>query len=190
MREIILRGHSRDSERPGDPGEYRPLSRRGSGPGGRLAPRGTRTGRVRPRTDRQEHQGGQDLKLPICQDTGYFTVFLEFGPGVLLPPGTGAAVNEGVARATAAAHLRASVVEDPSLPSRQHRGQHPRPAPPGTGGRRGPSAHHGHAQGGRQRERHPTGHAPAHGGDGRDHQPGGRACQEQGLSPALRWWWG
>lgn len=55
----------------------------------------------------------RDLKLPICQDTGYFTVFLEFGPGVLLPPGTGAAVNEGVTRATAAAHLRASVVEDP-----------------------------------------------------------------------------
>jgi fumarate hydratase subunit alpha len=52
-------------------------------------------------------------KLPICQDTGYFTVFVEFGPGVLLPPGTQAAVNEGVARATAAAHLRASLVEDP-----------------------------------------------------------------------------
>jgi fumarate hydratase subunit alpha len=52
-------------------------------------------------------------RLPICQDTGYFTVFLECGPGVLLPPGTREAVNQGVARATAEAHLRASMVEDP-----------------------------------------------------------------------------
>ncbi len=51
--------------------------------------------------------------LPICQDTGYFAVFIECGPGVLLPPGMREAVDRGVALATADAHLRASVVEDP-----------------------------------------------------------------------------
>lgn len=52
-------------------------------------------------------------RLPICQDTGYFTVFLQYGPGVTLPADLRAAVDEGVARATAEASLRASVVEDP-----------------------------------------------------------------------------
>jgi len=54
-------------------------------------------------------------RIPLCQDTGYFTVFLECGPGVLLPPRLREAVDRGVAAATRQAYLRPSVVEDPHL---------------------------------------------------------------------------
>ncbi len=54
-------------------------------------------------------------RLPVCQDTGYFNVFLEFGPDVLLPEKAQEAVDRGVAAATREAFLRASVVSDPLL---------------------------------------------------------------------------
>lgn len=57
-------------------------------------------------------------RLPICQDTGYFTVFLEYGPDVLLPVRLQEAVDRGVAAATQEAFLRASVVGDPLLDRR------------------------------------------------------------------------
>jgi len=57
-------------------------------------------------------------RLPICQDTGYFSVFLEHGPDVLLPERLQEAVDRGVAAATREAFLRASVVGDPLLDRR------------------------------------------------------------------------
>lgn len=56
----------------------------------------------------------QELKVPICQDTGMTVVFLEIGQDVHIMGGNLAeAVNEGVRRGAALGHLRCSVVSDP-----------------------------------------------------------------------------
>ncbi|HNR87844.1 MAG TPA: fumarate hydratase [Spirochaetota bacterium] len=53
-------------------------------------------------------------RLPLCQDCGAAIVFIELGQGVSLAgPFLLEAVNAGVADATAAHHLRASIVSDP-----------------------------------------------------------------------------
>ncbi len=52
-------------------------------------------------------------RVPICQDTGMFNIFLELGPGVCLEGAPGPAVDAGIAAATAAGKLRASLVGDP-----------------------------------------------------------------------------
>ncbi len=52
-------------------------------------------------------------KIPICQDTGYVTVFLEVGSGVRLVGGELAeAIDEGVRQGYRAGNLRKSVVTD------------------------------------------------------------------------------
>ena len=52
--------------------------------------------------------------LPICQDTGFVTVYLELGQDVHLTGGDlDEAVQEGVRRGYEAGHLRKSVVRDP-----------------------------------------------------------------------------
>ncbi len=52
-------------------------------------------------------------RLPLCQDTGYFTVFIEMGKEVhLAGGGLQEAADEGVRRAQSEAKLRASVVND------------------------------------------------------------------------------
>ena len=52
--------------------------------------------------------------LPICQDTGLVTVFVELGQDVHVTGGDfESAVNEGVRRGYAEGHLRKSVVSDP-----------------------------------------------------------------------------
>lgn len=52
-------------------------------------------------------------RLPLCQDTGYFNVFVECGPDVVLPGRFQQFVNYAIAQATREAYLRASVVEEP-----------------------------------------------------------------------------
>ena len=52
-------------------------------------------------------------QLPICQDTGYATVFIELGRDVLLQGDLNAAVNEGVRRAYTEGFLRKSMVASP-----------------------------------------------------------------------------
>ncbi len=58
-------------------------------------------------------QVARERKVPICQDTGYFSVFIRFGPDVQLPSNIQRLVDSGIARATREAYLRASVVKDP-----------------------------------------------------------------------------
>lgn len=60
-------------------------------------------------------------KLPLCQDTGMFHLFIEMGEGVALPHGFRDAADEGLRRATAKIPLRSSLVDDP-LASRGDRG--------------------------------------------------------------------
>ncbi len=52
-------------------------------------------------------------RVPLCQDTGMFNVFLELGPGVCLEGPPAPAVDAGIATATSEGHLRASLVGDP-----------------------------------------------------------------------------
>lgn len=52
-------------------------------------------------------------RVPLCQDTGMFNVFLELGPGVCLKGPPAPAVDAGIAMATSEGHLRASLVSDP-----------------------------------------------------------------------------
>lgn len=52
-------------------------------------------------------------QLPICQDTGYVTVFVELGRDVVLTGDLHAAVNKGVRRAYAEGFLRKSIVASP-----------------------------------------------------------------------------
>jgi len=52
-------------------------------------------------------------QLPICQDTGYVTVFIDLGQEVLLQGDLSEAVNEGVRRAYAEGFLRKSIVATP-----------------------------------------------------------------------------
>ena len=60
-------------------------------------------------------------KLPICQDTGMFHLFIELGEGTALPYGYAAAADEGLRAATAKIPLRSSLVDDP-LVGRVNRG--------------------------------------------------------------------
>ncbi len=52
-------------------------------------------------------------RIPLCQDTGMLNVFLELGPGVCLEGHPASAVDDGIAAATLAGGLRASLVADP-----------------------------------------------------------------------------
>ncbi|MDI6816341.1 MAG: fumarate hydratase [Actinomycetota bacterium] len=52
-------------------------------------------------------------QLPICQDTGYVTVFLEIGREVVLQGNVYQAVDEGVRRAYIDGYLRKSIVSCP-----------------------------------------------------------------------------
>jgi len=52
-------------------------------------------------------------RVPLCQDTGMFNVWLEMGPGVCLEGLPARAVDAGIAAATAEGRLRASLVSDP-----------------------------------------------------------------------------
>lgn len=52
-------------------------------------------------------------QLPICQDTGYVTVFIELGQGVLVAGNLVEAINEGVRQAYAEGFLRKSIVVQP-----------------------------------------------------------------------------
>jgi fumarate hydratase subunit alpha len=60
-------------------------------------------------------------RLPLCQDTGMFHLFVELGEGTALPHGYAAAADEGLRRATAGIPLRSSLVDDP-LGGRSNRG--------------------------------------------------------------------
>ena len=52
-------------------------------------------------------------RVPLCQDTGMFNVWLEMGPGVCLEGLPARAVDAGIAAATVEGRLRASLVSDP-----------------------------------------------------------------------------
>lgn len=52
-------------------------------------------------------------EVPICQDTGFFTIFLDLHPDTCLTGDTLAAARRAVLRATRKASLRPSVVRDP-----------------------------------------------------------------------------
>ncbi len=60
-------------------------------------------------------------RLPLCQDTGTFHLFLALGEGAALPHGFAQAADEGLRRATASVPLRSSLVDDP-LFARPNRG--------------------------------------------------------------------
>ena len=51
------------------------------------------------------------LKLPICQDTGIDTVFLEIGQGISIDGDIQEAINKGIAEGTEKGFLRASVCD-------------------------------------------------------------------------------
>lgn len=63
----------------------------------------------------------REERLPICQDTGMFHVFIDLGEGTALPAGYVEMVDEGLRRATRRVPLRSSVVDDP-LEQRTDRG--------------------------------------------------------------------
>jgi len=63
----------------------------------------------------------REERLPLCQDTGFFHLFVELGDGVCMPRGFRAAAGAGLSRATRKVPLRSSVVEDP-LRDRRDRG--------------------------------------------------------------------
>lgn len=63
----------------------------------------------------------REEKLPLCQDTGFFHLFIEMGEGISLPCGFQAAADRGLRSATARIPLRSSVVDDP-LSARGNRG--------------------------------------------------------------------
>lgn len=60
-------------------------------------------------------------RLPLCQDTGTFHLFIALGEGTALPHGFAEAADEGLRGATASVPLRSSLVDDP-LFSRHNRG--------------------------------------------------------------------
>lgn len=60
-------------------------------------------------------------RLPLCQDTGLFHLFIDLGEGVALPASFREAANRALAAATAKFALRSSVVDDP-LSARRDRG--------------------------------------------------------------------
>jgi tartrate/fumarate subfamily iron-sulfur-dependent hydro-lyase alpha chain len=60
-------------------------------------------------------------RLPLCQDTGMFHLFVELGEGVALPSGFRSAVDEGLRRATRRVPLRSSLVDFP-IGERRNRG--------------------------------------------------------------------
>ncbi|MHB8780454.1 MAG: fumarate hydratase [Candidatus Geothermincolia bacterium] len=55
----------------------------------------------------------RDSKLPICQDTGLFSVFLEIGPGIAIGCDIQEAVDAGLAEASRVLSLRPSIVAEP-----------------------------------------------------------------------------
>ncbi len=57
----------------------------------------------------------REERVPICQDTGMFNVFLELGSGVSFGGQPGPAADAGIADATSTGRLRASLVGDPLL---------------------------------------------------------------------------
>lgn len=59
--------------------------------------------------------------LPICQDTGFFHLFISLGAGVALPAGFQAAADAGLRSATKKFSLRSSIVDEP-LAGRLDRG--------------------------------------------------------------------
>ncbi len=63
----------------------------------------------------------REEKLPLCQDTGMFHLFVELGEGVSLPCGYREAADAGLRAATARIPLRSSLVDDP-LFGRANRG--------------------------------------------------------------------
>lgn len=58
-------------------------------------------------------KAAEELKIPICQDTGMAVVFIEMGRDVHLNCNLTDAVNEGVRRGYKNGYLRFSVVRDP-----------------------------------------------------------------------------
>ncbi len=63
----------------------------------------------------------QDENIPLCQDTGTFSVFVHRGTDVLIEGDVGFEINRGVSEATRIASLRPSVTDDP-LGSRRNTG--------------------------------------------------------------------
>lgn len=63
----------------------------------------------------------REERLPICQDTGMFHLFLERGAGVMLPENLQEVVDRGLRSATLRVPLRSSIVDDP-LFERSNRG--------------------------------------------------------------------
>ena len=56
-----------------------------------------------------------DLGVPLCQDTGVFTIYLTLGSGTALDGDLAGEAGGAVARATARCSLRPSIVDDPLL---------------------------------------------------------------------------
>lgn len=65
-------------------------------------------------------------KIPICQDTGYVTVFIDMGQDVCPPEGLAEAVEQGVRLAYTEGYLRKSVVSRP-LSARDNTGDNTPP---------------------------------------------------------------
>jgi fumarate hydratase subunit alpha len=55
----------------------------------------------------------REEKLPLCQDTGFFHLFVELGDGVSLTSSFQEAADSGLRRATSVVPLRSSIVDDP-----------------------------------------------------------------------------
>ncbi|MDD5448810.1 MAG: fumarate hydratase, partial [Actinomycetota bacterium] len=53
------------------------------------------------------------LNVPLCQDTGSFTIYLGVGKGICITNEILPKVSEAVSQATERGHLRASVVSPP-----------------------------------------------------------------------------
>ncbi len=99
-----------------------------------------------------------EQELPICQDTGMACVFVELGQDVHIEGDLNAAVDEGVRRGYEKAYLRKSITADPL--QRVNTGTTPRPSSRYIwyGDR---LQNYRGAQGRRQREHEPSGHAQA-----------------------------
>jgi tartrate/fumarate subfamily iron-sulfur-dependent hydro-lyase alpha chain len=63
----------------------------------------------------------REENLPLCQDTGFFHLFISLGAGTSLPAGFQKAADAGLARATRKSFLRSSIVDGP-LSERRNRG--------------------------------------------------------------------
>ena len=63
----------------------------------------------------------KEESLPLCQDTGFFHLFISLGTGTALPAGFQAAADRGIKAATEKYYLRSSIVDSP-LAGRPDRG--------------------------------------------------------------------